>query len=71
MTAGDSFSSVLKYMADALEFLVKNVGRGTEHNDPFDSRSDKIRMMAILQKLKLLLKKTEVRVNNPVSKIYL
>jgi hypothetical protein len=59
MTVGDSLNSVLKYMSDALEFLAKNVGRGTDHTDPFESRNDKIRMMAILQKLKLQLKKSE------------
>jgi len=48
MTVGDNFGSVLKYMADALEFLAKNVGRGSDQTDPFESRNDKIKMMAIL-----------------------
>lgn len=35
-------------MSDAMEFLVKNVGRGQDdHADQFDSRTDKIKMMAI------------------------
>lgn len=33
-------------MSDALEFLVRNVGRGNEAGD-IDSRTDKIKMMAI------------------------
>jgi hypothetical protein len=55
---GDSFTSVLRYMSDALEFLVRNVGRGNEVAD-IDSRTDKIKMMAIHQKIKLWLKKVE------------
>jgi hypothetical protein len=43
---GDSFTSVLRYMSDALEFLLRNVGRGNESGD-IDSRTDKIKMMAI------------------------
>lgn len=45
-------------MNDALEFLVRNVGRGNEAND-IDSRTDRIKMMGIYQKLKLWLKKLE------------
>lgn len=45
-------------MNDALEFLVRNVGRGNETSD-IDSRTDRIKMMGILQKLKLWLKKVE------------
>ncbi|CAD8177263.1 unnamed protein product [Paramecium pentaurelia] len=58
MTVGINSPQVIKYMIDAIGFIQKNVGRGTE-SIQINTRSDKINMMSIHQKLKTMLKKLE------------
>ncbi|CAD8179992.1 unnamed protein product [Paramecium octaurelia] len=58
MTVGINSPQVIKYMIDAIGFIQKNVGRGTEQIQ-INTRTDKVNMMSIHQKLKTMLKKLE------------
>ncbi|CAD8086017.1 unnamed protein product [Paramecium sonneborni] len=58
MTVGINSPQVIKYMIDAIAFIQKNVGRGTEQIQ-INTRTDRVNMMSIHQKLKTMLKKLE------------